>query len=458
MRILIKNASIVHSNTNFVMHIGIENGSIQSINSSVPDEKFDRVIDAEGKFVFPGGVDPHVHFDLPTPAGSSVDDFKSGSVAALIGGTTSILDFVTPRRGQSMVEALEIRLKEAQGSFVDYSLHVSPVEWRDSTESEIKACVDAGFPSFKVYMAYRSNIGLNNEVLFKVLTTVAKYGGMVTVHAEMGDKIDLLRDQFLAEGKSEPLYHLLSRPPGTESEAVRQVIDLAHIAECPLYIVHVSSEESLIHIAAAQDRGQVVFAETCPHYLLLNDTKYNGSFSQVAPYVISPPLRKVSDNEALWIALKQGVVQTVGTDHCPFNLSQKMAGEFDFRKIPNGAGGVEHRLTLLYSYGIQQELITKQQFIDVTSSNAAQIFGCWPQKGSITVGADADLVIWDSQKKNTIQAATHKSTSDTEMFEGFETLGAPEFVIKGGRIVVEKGDLILGNLQKGKILRRDIKS
>ena len=457
MRILIKNASIVHSNTPFLLHIGIENGSIKSIDSPVPTESFDRVIDAEGKFVFPGGVDPHVHFQLPTPAGPSSDDFKSGSIAALLGGTTSILDFVTPHRGQSLVEALEIRLKEAQGSFVDYSLHVSPVEWRDSTEAEIKACFDAGFPSFKVYMAYRSNIGLNNEVLFNVLSTVGKLGGMVTVHAEMGDEIDHLRDTFLAEGKSEPLYHLLSRPPHTESEAVRQVIDLAHIAECPLYIVHVSSEESLAHISAAQERGQVVFAETCPHYLLLNDTKYHGSFEQVAPYVISPPLRKASDNEALWNALQQGVVQTVGTDHCPFNLSQKAAGESDFRKIPNGAGGVEHRLPLLYSYGVQKEKLTKQQFIDITSSNAAQVFGCWPQKGSITVGADADLVIWDSQKKNTIHAATHKSNADTEMFEGFETTGAPEFVIKGGRIVVENGELISVNLEPGKILVRSTK-
>ena len=303
-------------------------------------------------------------------------------------------------------------------------------------------------------MAYKSNIGLSNDVLEKVLTTVAKNGGMVTVHAELGDEIDHLRDTFIAEGKSEPLYHSLSRPSHTESEAVREVIEMANRVQCPLYIVHVSSAESLEHINKAQERGQVVFAETCPHYLLLNDSKYEGSFEQVAPFVLSPPLRKDTDSIALWNAMKEGVVQTVGTDHCPFNLSQKSTGKSDFRKIPNGAGGVENRLTLLYTYGVEKKMLTKQQFVDVTSANASQIFGCWPQKGNIALGSDADLVIWDTQKKSTIHAATHISNSDTEIFDGFETVGAPEYVIKGGEVVVENGVLKEENLNLGAIIKR----
>jgi dihydropyrimidinase len=453
MNLLIKNTRIVSEQGIQNTNVFLSDGKIAHIGVSPESGSIDRIIDAKFKILLPGGIDPHVHLHLPTQAGFSSDDFLSGSVAALMGGTTTIIDFVTPQRGQSMLEALEIRIAEAVPSLVDYSFHVSPVEWRNTTEEEIQACVRAGFPSFKVYLAYKSSVGINVETFRKVLSAVAKAGGMVTVHAEMGDEVDCLRDNFVAEGNTHPMYHPLSRPPKTESDAVKMAIELASETGCPLYIVHVSSAESLEHIRRAQQRGQKVFAETCPHYLLLNDSVYSGNFNQVAPFVLSPPLRKTTDVDALWRSISAGTVQTIGTDHCPFNLEQKAFGKTDFRKIPNGAGGIEHRLSLLYSYGVVKERICWDEFVAVTASNSAQIFKLSPAKGTISVGADADLVLWNSDKKSVISAKTHISKADTEIFEGFRTFGAPELVIKGGEVVVDKGRII-DNTTQGKLLRR----
>jgi len=455
MGILIKNSTIVNSDRSFQADILIADGKIKAIGENLSlnlNLKLNliEVIDAEGKYVFPGGIDPHVHMHLPTPAGFSADDFYTGSKAALYGGTTTIIDFVTPKKGQSLLNALDERITEAENSLIDYSFHVSPVEWRETTEQEIIDCLKRGFNSFKVYMAYKTSIGLNDDVLQKVLFAVAKAGGMVTVHAEMGDEIDLLRNKFIEEGKTEPLYHPLSRPPKTESEAVQRVIQMAGKASCPLYIVHVSKKESLMHIRNAQSRGQKVFAETCPHYLLLDDTNYNGSFSETASFVLSPPLRKKEDSAALWAAIGSGTVQTIGTDHCPFSLKQKEFGKNDFRKIPNGAGGVEHRLALLFTYGVLENRITLNQFVDVTSTQTAKIFGLYPQKGIVAVGSDADLVIWDPKVERRIVAKNHQSACDINIFEGFKTLGAPEFIIRNGEIV----ETNTNPTSKGRLLKR----
>jgi len=454
MDILIKNGTIVSPSEKKVADILISNGLIQKVHENI-ESKHARIIDATGMQVFSGGIDPHVHMHLPTPAGFSADDFYTGSKAALFGGTTTFIDFVTPSKGQSLIDALDSRIKEAECSLVDYSFHVSPIEWRNTTEQEIVECVKRGFPSFKVYMAYKSTIGLNNDILQKVMAAVAKAGGMVIVHAELGDEIEQLRNGFYNAGKTEPLYHSLSRPSHTESEAVKGIIEMACKANCPLYIVHVSSKESLIHIENAQLNGQKVYAETCPQYLLLNDSIYNGSFEQTVKYVLSPPIRKTEDSDALWQAIRKGVIQSVGTDHCPFSYNQKAIGRNDFRIIPNGAGGVEHRLTLLYSNGVMQNRFSINSFVNVISTQPAQIFGLFPHKGELIKGYDADIVIWNPNSKQSISSKTHMQNTDLNIYDGFETLGIPDIVIKGGDVLIEKGKLI-NVAQKGKLLKRFI--
>ncbi|OFX85384.1 MAG: dihydropyrimidinase [Bacteroidetes bacterium GWF2_33_16] len=455
MNILIQNGTIVRSDKTFIADIFISDGKIMQIGNSLNlHEKIDKTIDAKGFYIFPGGIDPHVHMYLPTPAGYSSDDFETGSKAALIGGTTTLLDFVTPRKGQSLTEALTLRIEEARNSHCDYSFHVSPIEWTQNTEQEINECIKAGITSFKVYMAYKGAVGLDDTDLKKVLKIVGKAGGLVTIHCELGDEIDILRDQFVAEGKTEPLYHALSRPAILEAQAVQRIVDFAKEANCAIYIVHVSSKESLKIIERAQKSRQKVQAETCPHYLLLDDSKYNGAFIDTVKYVLSPPLRKKEDQESLWKSIQNGVVSTVGTDHCPFNMSQKSIGKNDFRKIPNGAGGVEHRLSLLYTYGVLENRITLNQFVDISSTQAAKIFGLYPQKGEIAFGSDADLVIWNPKTEKTISIKNHLSNCDLEIYEGFKTTGAPEFVFTNGEIVVEKGKT--NSESKGFFLKRNL--
>lgn len=440
MSILIKNARIFMPGGAFRTDIFVSDGKIKEIGKNL-SQKANANIDATGFYVFPGGVDPHVHMQLPTPAGPSSDTFESGSLAALFGGTTSIIDFVTPRKGQSIVEALHQRIAEASPSLVDYTFHISPIGWNDNTESEIIECVRQGFPSFKVYMAYKQSVGIDEEVLFKVMKAVGKAGGIVVVHCEIGDEIDRLRDSFVIEGKISPLYHPLSRPASTEYEAIKIAIATAEKTHCPLYIVHVSSGESLQYIRHAQANGQTVYAETCPHYLLLNDQKYVGEFDQTAPYVMSPPLRKPTDSAKLWQGLSDRTFQTIGTDHCPFSLAQKAAGRNDFRLIPNGIGGVEQRLELIYSFGVGNKHITIERFVELTSAEPARIFNLLG-KGRIEVGADADLIIWNPEKEKIISAKTHHSLCDNNVYEGMKTKGAVQTVIKNGEIVIENDRLM----------------
>jgi len=436
MNILIKNGTIVNSLHSIHSDILVKDGIISAIGDlKLNTDKIDTEINAEGYYVFPGGVDPHVHMHLTTPAAYSSDDFKSGAIAALHGGTTSLIDFVTPQRGQSIVEALHQRKAEAINSPIEYKFHVSPVEWTENTEKEILHCIkNEGVHSFKVYMAYKNNIGLNDDAIFKVMQVVGKAGGIVTVHAELGDNIELLRTQFVKNGQTSPEFHALSRPPEMESLAVKNVIEMAAKTNCPVYLVHVSTKESIDYIRTAQQKGQIVYAETCMHYLLLDDSKYQGSFDQTAPFVISPPLRKKEDQDALWQALADGTLQTVATDHCPFNLSQKKVGIDDFRKIPNGAGSVEHRLALLYTYGVLQNKISIHRFVDLVSTSPAKIFNLYPAKGEIAIGADADLVIWNPKPEQNISVKTHYQNCDCELFEGFKTIGKAEYVILKGEI------------------------
>jgi dihydropyrimidinase len=455
MNILIENGTIINSTKEFNSNIYISDGKIVQLGDSLKIvDAIDKTIDAKGKYIFPGGIDPHVHMHLPTPAGYSADDFISGSKAALLGGTTMLLDFVTPHKGQSLIDALLERKAEAVNSFCDYSFHISPVEWTNTTEQEILACIDSGITSFKVYMAYKDSIGLNNDDILKVMQVVGKAGGIVTLHCELGDEIDELRNKFAEEGNSGPVFHPLSRPVYTESEAVKTAIDMAKKANCPIYIVHTSCGDSIKYITEAQKTGQQVYSETCPQYLLLNDSKYIGDFKDTSKFVMSPPLRREEDQKMLWESINQGIVQTVGTDHCPFTLKEKKQGLNDFRKIPNGAGGVEHRMTLLYTFGVLEKRISLNQFVDITSTQAAKIFGLYPQKGNISIGSDADLVIWNPETENTISVENHHQNCDLEIYEGVKTIGAPEVVISNGKIVVKNGALVSN--KNGQFLERKL--
>ncbi len=456
MLTLIKNGTVVRASGTCEEDILIEGGRITATGHDLPaGDGGDgaSVIDARGMYILPGGVDPHVHMHLPTPAGYSSDDFLSGSRAALAGGTTTIIDFVTPDRGEPLPQAVEKRMREAESSLADYSFHVSPVDWRKTSPGEIRECIRMGFTSFKVYMAYKKTIGLDDGDLLRVMSSVGQAGGMVTIHCEEGDEIERLRDNYYNSHHTAPLYHALSRPARLEAAAVKKAITLAAEAGCPLYIVHVSSAESLHHIREAHSKGQPVYGETCPQYLLLDEGKYEGSFEQTAPFVMSPPLRSAADNDALWEALADGTLGTVGTDHCPFTSRQKSAGVHDFRKIPGGAGGVEHRLSLLYTYGLLTKRLNLNQLVNIFTSGPAKLFGLYPRKGEIATGSDADIVIWNPQPESIISSLTHHMNCDIDIYDGLPVKGRMEYLIRGGEIVVKNGAMA-EKITTGSLLRR----
>lgn len=455
MRTLIKDGIIVNSDATSAADILIQDRKISAVGSGLSAADCDNLIDAADMYIFPGGVDPHVHMHLPSPAGYSSDDFLTGSRAALYGGTTTIIDFVTPEHGESLPGALEKRMREAENSLTDYSFHVSPVEWRSTTEDEIRECITMGVTSFKVYMAYKNTVGLDDEDLARVMKAVGNAGGIVAIHCEQGDEIEKLRTKFSSKGNTSPLYHALSRPAHMEAEAVRKAIEIAGKASCPLYIVHASSRESLVHISNALTSGQKVFAETCPQYLLLDDSKYKGTFEEAAPFVISPPLRTPEDNKALWQALADGTISTVGTDHCPFTMAQKLTGLNDFRLIPGGAGGVEHRMALLCTYGALTKRLNINQIVNIASAAPSEIFGLSPRKGKIMTGSDADLVIWNPATEDVISAKTHHQDCDINIYEGMKVKGYANYVMRRGEIIIEKGRM-KGSVKPGEYLSRTL--
>lgn len=441
---LICNGTIVNAD-------GIQNVSIHVKNEKIMDllppgniPNGIECVDALGCFIFPGGIDPHVHFALPTAAGPSSDDFISGSKAALTGGTTTILDFITPEKYTSCLKAVRARLDEASNCLCDYSLHMSPTWWGPSVDEEIHDTIEIfDISSFKVYLAYKKNVGIDDAELLQVMTSVFENKGILMVHAEDGTVIDFLCDQLIENGMIQARYHSVSRPWQAEELAVRKVICYAEVTGCPVYFVHISSRHSLKLIAEAQSRGLKIFAETCPHYLVLDETVYHKEGFEAAKYVFSPPVRKTEDQDALWQAIKDGTIQSVGSDHCPFNFIQKQAGINDFTKIPNGAGGVEHRLQLLYSYGVKTGKIDLQQMVNIFATQPAQIFGLSHRKGKIKTGLDADLVLFDPNATGIISAKTHAQNCDFNVFEGSKTEGEIKQVFLRGKMVYHNKQGIL---------------
>jgi len=443
MSVLIKNGTIVTAIDKVVGDVYCENGKIAAIGADLEAPSTARTIDASGQYVFPGGLDPHVHMELPFMGTVSSDDFETGTAAGMAGGTTSIIDFVIPGRGQHLMEALAAWHDKADKAVADYAFHMAVTWWGDETADWMRRCVrDEGIPSFKTFMAYRGAIGVDDPELIEVMKTAKSLGALTTVHAEHGDMVVELQNKLMAEGRSAPKYHAQSRPTPVEGEATARAIMLARMTGEPLYVVHVTCRESLAAIAEARARGQQVFGETCPQYLLLDDSVYDKPDFEGAAYVMSPPIRPQGHQEPLWGALRSGILQVLATDHCPFNQhGQKDVGKDDFRSIPNGAAGIEHRLALIYTYGVLAGRLDLHEFVDLTSTRAAKIFGLYPQKGSITVGADADLVVWDPAASSVISAKTHRHRCDRNIFEGFEIKGAASTVVANGRVQYHDGNL-----------------
>lgn len=426
MKRLIINGTLINAESILKADLLVSNEKVAAIGENLANQYPGiDIIDATGKLIFPGGIDPHVHFALPTPAGPSCDDFLSGSKAAMAGGTTFFIDFVTPGMGQSLKEALILRQAEAGTSQLECRLHMGITWFDDTIPGQMEWCVkEAGIKSFKAYLAYKGSIGIEYAALEQVMIAAAALDALVLVHCEEGDTILSNQQEFLKQGKTAPLYHALSRPAETETESVKKVIDLCRKTGCRTYIVHTSTALSIEHIRQAKKEGLPVYCETCPQYLLLDESVYHQPLPDSLKYVISPPIRSKADQEALWLAIQDGTVDVISTDHCPFNtLGQKDQGIADFTRIPNGAGGVEHRLKLLYTYGVLTGRISLQQFVSLNSTNAARIFGLYPLKGEIAVGSDADLVIWDPDFSSVISAETNIQTCDEDIFEGMEVKG-----------------------------------
>lgn len=455
MGIVLKNGTIVTSQDTYKADIRINGEKIVEIGIELEDDG-DEVISVEGCHILPGGIDPHTHFDLETSTGiKTADDFASGTKAAIVGGTTTILDYATQNKGETLQEGLDHWNQKAQNkSFCDFGFHMAITDWNERVLLEMEDMTKEGISSFKIYMAYKGTMQLNDEEIFMALKKSKEIGGLIAFHCENGDVIDALIQEAKSNGNTSPYYHPLTRPALVENEAVTRLLYLAELTESPVYIVHLSSKKALESVIEAKKRGVEVYVETCPQYLLLDDSLYNLDGFESAKYVMSPPLRKKEDIEALWDACRLNLIDTIATDHCSFNFEgQKDIGINDFSKIPNGIPGVEHRMSLLYTYGVKTGKISLNKMVELTSTNAAKLFGLYPQKGTIAIGSDADIVVWDFNKSFEISVENQLQNVDYTPYEGFEVYGKPEYVFLRGNKVLSKSE-ILTEQPKGKFIKR----
>jgi dihydropyrimidinase len=454
MTLLIKHGTIVTATDQYQGDVFIEGEKISTIGTSLTMAA-DRTIDATGKYVLPGGIDVHTHLDMPFGGTKSADDFESGTRAAAFGGTTTIVDFAIQYKGQTLHHAWETWMKKAEGNAViDYGFHMIITDLSDQVEEEMDALVHQGVTSFKLFMAYPGVFMLDDASIFRALLRTGQNGGMICMHAENGGVIDVLVKRALAEGKTAPKYHALTRPARAEGEATHRAIALAEIAEVPIYIVHLSAAEALEMVTEARDRGLPAYAETCPQYLFLSYDNYEEPGFEGAKYVMSPPLRPKETQDRLWRGLAFNDLQAISTDHCPFCMKeQKTLGQDDFSKIPNGAPGIETRMSLVYDGGVIPGRISLNRFVELTSTSPAKIFGLFPRKGTIAPGSDADIVVFDPSKKTTLSAKTLHMKVDYNPYEGREVTGAVETVVSRGRVVID-GGTFTGRAGGGSFLKR----
>src|ERR1700739_4621913 len=456
-KVLIQNGTIVNADSTVKADLLIDGAVIKEVRAGIPASAADTVIDAAGMLIMPGGVDVHTHMDMPFGGTTSADDFETGTRAAAYGGTTTIVDFAIQAKGTKMRDALDTWWKKAEGkACIDYGLHMIVTDLGTSGLEDMDDMVREGVTSFKLFMAYPGVLMVDDATIFKAMQQTANNGALICMHAENGSVIDVIVQRALAEGKTAPIHHALTRPTIAEAEAVHRAIVMAQIAGVPVYIVHLSSEDALNQVREARDRGLPAFAETCPQYLLLSlednmvDKGWEG-----AKYVFTPPLRERANQPKLWDGLRTDNLQVVSTDHCPFCFEdQKALGKDDFTKIPNGGPGIENRLQLLHHHGVGQGNLSLNRFAELVSTAPARIFGMYPRKGVLAPGSDADVVLWDAGANHTISAATHHMRVDYSMFEGFKVKGNAREVYSRGELIVSKGEFI-GTPGRGEYLRRE---
>ncbi|HXF98631.1 MAG TPA: dihydropyrimidinase [Gaiellaceae bacterium] len=443
MSVLIKGGRIITAADDYVGDVYVEGERVALLGESL-DVEAERVIDASGKYVLPGCVDPHTHLDMPFGGTVTIDDFTSGQTAAAFGGTTCHVDFVIQAPGQSFQEALETWHAKREGkAVIDNGFHMAVTDLRQGGSlEELARLPEQGVTSYKLFMAYKGVLQVDDETLFRTMEVAAETGALVMVHAENGDAIDVLVKQALAAGNTAPHFHALTRPPETEGEATNRAIQLARIAGCPLYVVHVSCREAVEPIARAREKGWDVWGETCTQYLFIDYTYLERPNFAGAKYVYTPPPRPKEHQEVLWQAVRSDILSVISTDHCAFLWDgQKTLGKDDFSKIPNGGPGLEDRLHMIHEFGVRTGRISLNRMVELLSTNPAKLFGLYPRKGTIAPGSDADIVVFDPEKPHLITAATQHSKTDYNLFEGTEVTGSPEVVLVRGTVVVENGEL-----------------
>lgn len=449
---VITGGTIVTADDTYQGDIGIAGEKIVAIGLELDaPEK----IDASGKLVMPGGLDVHTHLDMPFGGTVTADDWASGTTAAICGGTTCLIDFAIQDFGKSLRAGVDEWFRRSEGNAaIDFAFHTIVRELHESHLAEMDALVKEGITSFKLFMAYPGVFMVDDATIFKAMLRTKDNGGLICMHAENGGVIDTLVERALKEGHTEPKWHALTRPMSAEAEATRRAIALAEMAEVPVYIVHLSAGDAMEEVRRARERGLPVYAETCPQYLFLSYDDYERPGFEGAKFVMSPPLRPKGNEERLWRGLQTDALQAVSTDHCSFCMKeQKELGRDDFSKIPNGAPGIENRMMLMYDGGVRAGRISANRFVELTSTKPAKIFGLYPRKGSITVGADADLILWDPEAKWTISAETHRMKADYSAYEGREVTGIPDSVfLRGERVVQDKK--FVGRVGQGRFIQR----
>jgi dihydropyrimidinase len=455
MRTLISNGTIVTAEGSYLADVLIDGERIALIGASLADStSADETIDATGRYVIPGGIDVHTHMELPFGGTFAKDTFESGTRAAAFGGTTTIVDFAVQSRGKSLREGLDAWHAKAEGNAVaDYGFHMIMSDVNDDTLGEMDQLVAEGVPDFKLFTAYPGVFFSDDGAIFRAMQQTGKNGGLIMMHAENGLAIDIVAADLVAAGKTDPLYHGIARYPVFEGEATNRVIRLAEAAQVPVYIVHLSARDALNAVRDARDRGSQAFAETCPQYLFLSLDDMGNGF-EGAKYVCSPPLRTADHQDELWTGLIKDDLQIVSTDHCPFDFEgQKDLGKGDFRKVPNGLPGVEDRLDMLHDGGVVGGRLTKERWVEISSTAPARLFGMYPQKGAIAIGSDADIVVYDPNRKHTISAKTHHMDVDYSVYEGREVQGGSDVVLSRGSVIVRDGEFT-GRKGAGRFIKR----
>jgi dihydropyrimidinase len=445
MSVLIKGGRIVTAADDYVGDVFVDNGTVAMIGESL-DMTADKVIDAAGKYVLPGAIDPHTHIEMFFGGTTTCDDFTSGTVSAAFGGTTSLVDFCMQAPGTSFPEALENYHEKIERAkpVIDVGFHIGVTDLREGgTLDDLAKLPDEGVTSYKLFMAYKGAVMVDDDTLFQAMLTAAESGALIMVHAENGDAIDIIVKNAVAEGKTEPIWHARTRPMETEAEATNRAAQLSRIAGAPLYVVHVSCQPAVEPIQLAREKGWDVWGETCTQYLFVDESALDQPGFEGGKYIYTPPPRPKEQQEHLWNAIRSDVLSVVSTDHCPFNWPEQKAinGE-EFQKVPNGGPGIENRLHMLHHFGVREGRLTLNRMVELTSTNVAKLFGLYPRKGTIAPGSDADIVVWDPEKKLTISASTHHSNVNYNLFEGTEVQGAPEVVMVRGQVIVEDDELV----------------